>query len=162
MDEDIPERVLFMFEPESIIRRFFIWIGNQFLFDAIVFAAIIASCVFLMITPPYEDMIDYSHDVNTNTVKPPITLETMDMWNSVITIIFTIELMIRCMSQVINCLSPDVTIMCISSLKIVTIMCISSFKIVAIMCISSFKFAARLRHCPQLWIPRHLVLWRTH
>jgi hypothetical protein len=102
MDEDVPERVLFMFEPESVIRRFFIWIGNQFLFDTIVFAAIIASCVFLMITPPYEDMIDYSHDVNTNTVKPPITLETMDMWNSVITIVFTIELMIRCMSQVIS------------------------------------------------------------
>jgi hypothetical protein len=102
MDDDVPERVLFMFEPESVIRRFFIWIGNQFLFDTIVFAAIIASCVFLMITPPYEDMIDYSHDVNTSTVKPPIPLETMDMWNSVITIIFTIELMVRCMSQVIS------------------------------------------------------------
>lgn len=108
MEEDESERVLFMFEPESIIRRFFIFIGNQFLFDTIVFAAIIASCVFLMITPPYPDMIDYSHDVGKNTVEPPITLETMDMWNSVITIIFTIELMVRCMSQVISsALKPD-------------------------------------------------------
>lgn len=89
-DEDEPERVLFCLLPNNPIRRFFIWLGNQPIFDVVVYTAIMASCAFLMITPPYSDLPD----------QPPlVAFETMDFWNSVFTFVFIVEFLIRVMSQ---------------------------------------------------------------
>lgn len=88
--EDEPERVLYLFEPNSLIRRFFVFLGSQILFDVIVFASIAVSCVFLIITPPYEDLPG---------VKPLISYELIALLNFVFTIVFTIEFFVRVLSQ---------------------------------------------------------------
>jgi hypothetical protein len=46
------ETVLGCIRPESSFRKFFIWLGEQKLFDAAVYSAILASCAFLVMMPP--------------------------------------------------------------------------------------------------------------
>eukprot|EP00960_Hanusia_phi_P041224 754897-Hanusia_phi.AAC.1 len=81
VEEVQQERVLFLFYPYSPVRRFFVWLGKQYIFDMFVYAAILGSCFFLMITPPYQDM----------GVDPIVSYWAMSYWNRVFVFIFTIE-----------------------------------------------------------------------
>ncbi|EKX35351.1 hypothetical protein GUITHDRAFT_166006 [Guillardia theta CCMP2712] len=81
VDEILEERVLFFFYPYSPIRRFFVWLGKQYIFDLFVYSAILGSCFFLIITPPYEDM---GYD-------PIVSYTAMAYWNRVFVFVFTVE-----------------------------------------------------------------------
>jgi hypothetical protein len=51
-----PERVLFLFSPNSRLRKFFIFLSKQWWFDSIVYMAILSSCVILSLEPPAMDI----------------------------------------------------------------------------------------------------------
>lgn len=58
-EEDVEERVLYFFQPWSSVRRAFMWLDSQPAFEFLVFAAIICSCIFLIVTPPADDVPGY-------------------------------------------------------------------------------------------------------
>jgi len=86
-----PERVLFMLSPENPVRRLFVYIGDHFLFSFIIHVAIVISCFFLFIAPSAED--DPWFDLNVVSRSVQIVL------NTTFTIIFTVEFVVRVMSQ---------------------------------------------------------------
>mmetsp|Transcript_3722 Transcript_3722/g.9015 ORF Transcript_3722/g.9015 Transcript_3722/m.9015 type:complete len:2275 (-) Transcript_3722:103-6927(-) len=90
VEVDEPERVLGCLGPKSRIRRFFAWLGKQVLFDVLVYTSIIASCVFLVLTPPNPDA------PGAVTV---IDLSLMELLNQIFTIIFTVEFLVRITGQ---------------------------------------------------------------
>jgi hypothetical protein len=92
-----PERVLYCLQPDNPIRRFFVYVSNQPLFDTIVFSAIGASCVFLIITPAYERLpvgpMDHAIEA------PPIPTALMNLLNLVFTLVFVVEFICRVMAS---------------------------------------------------------------
>ena len=85
----IPERVLFMFEPDSYTCRIFAWLGRQFFFDTTVMVCILCSCFFLIIDPPYR----------TLEPNPVVSYAIMDLLNFVFTVVFSVEFLVRILGQ---------------------------------------------------------------
>ena len=96
-DMDEAQRVLFCFAPNDPIRRFFVWLGKSKEFDALCLAAIICSCFFLMIEPPYQDIVKYPGQDEPNSTL--VSFRTMKLCNLIFTIFFTAELTSRIMAQ---------------------------------------------------------------
>ena len=94
--KDEPERVLYCLQPRNPIRRLFIYISQQPLFDTIVFGAIGCSCVFLVVTPPYEKLPKGPTD--PTVIEPPIPLALMELLSLVFTLVFSIEFISRVMA----------------------------------------------------------------
>ena len=82
------ERVLFCIPPGNKVRKFFFWLGEQKGFDAVVLGAIIASCVFLILSPPSGLRIDPAF-------YAPLTDQTMRWCGWLFTFIFTAEFFVR-------------------------------------------------------------------
>ena len=53
-EEEVKESVMGFFKADNVFRQFFVMLGKQWWFDAMVFTAIIVSCIFLMLAPPNE------------------------------------------------------------------------------------------------------------
>ena len=93
-DEEEEERevVLGCFGPTNSVRKFFTWLGKQHAFDLTIFAAIIISCIFLMLAPPNDDLMSESllSEISTTNLKNV---------NRLFTILFTAEFFTKIMSQ---------------------------------------------------------------
>jgi len=90
------ERILYCLQPGNPIRRFFEWFANQPLFDTVIFSAIGASCLFLIITPPYLDLPKGPDDPTLE--DPPIPVHIMDTCSLIFTGIFAVEFVSRIMA----------------------------------------------------------------
>ena len=97
-EDDGPERVLFCIYPDYTIRRFFLWLGRQWLFDSAVYMCIIASCIFLILMPPGGlstkeiRRIDSSYPV-------PVSDETATLCSYIFTFIFTAEFVVKVLER---------------------------------------------------------------
>ena len=96
--DDGPERVLFFIYPDYTIRRVFLWLGRQWLFDSAVYMCIIASCMFLMLMPPGGlstkeiTRIDPSYPV-------PVSDEIATLCSYIFTFIFTAEFVVKVLER---------------------------------------------------------------
>jgi len=97
VDIDDPERVLFFLLPENPVRKFFMRLGTSTYFDNFILIGIIGSCVFLIIEPPFEDIIDYPGQVEP--VSPIVPFSTINSLNQFFTFFFLIEFVCRVMGQ---------------------------------------------------------------
>jgi len=97
-DDDLYDRVLYCIYPDYTIRKFFLWLGRQWLFDAAVYVAIVVSCVFLMLMPPgglsTADIkrIDPEYPV-------PVTDRTARLCSYLFTFIFTAEFLVKVLDR---------------------------------------------------------------
>ena len=98
-EHEEPERVLFCLMPNSAIRLLFLWISNQPAFDAMVYAAILVSCFFLIVERPYEDLVNFPGQKDVLKPLVPITSETMAIVNTLCTWLFSVEFLCRVMAQ---------------------------------------------------------------
>lgn len=89
-EEDVEERVLYFFQPWSSVRRAFMWLDSQPAFEFLVFAAIICSCIFLIVTPPADDVPGY---------EPVLSKGKLDQANTVFTFVFCVEFVVRVMDR---------------------------------------------------------------
>lgn len=93
-EDDFDESVLYCIHPGSRVRRFFIWLGEQKMFDAAVYGAIIASCVFLILSPPSglsrEDILRIDP-----SFQAPLSDQTLRWCGYLFTFIFTAEFFVR-------------------------------------------------------------------
>lgn len=101
------ERILLFFPHTHPLRRLFIGIGKLAILDAIVFGAILVSCIFLLIAPPYEDYPStmpcpwpqYVDPEKPNFCRPLLYASQIEVANTVFFVIFLVEFVIRVMSQ---------------------------------------------------------------
>jgi hypothetical protein len=91
--ENKPERVLYCLQPNNPVRRFFIYILKQPLFDTVVFGSIACSCVLLVIEPAYEKMPKSAED--PSLVTPPIPLALIQLMQLAFTGLFVVEFICR-------------------------------------------------------------------
>lgn len=84
------DTVLLCLHRTNPLRKAFIWLGRQFMFELTVFLCIFCSCIFLVITPPNLDAPDATIVIDT---------DVMDFWNDIFTFIFTVEFFVRVMAQ---------------------------------------------------------------
>ena len=91
-----PERVLFMLQPNNPIRRFFVYLSGQPLFDTVVFSAIGCSCFFLIITPAYDKLPRGPADQTLE--EPMVPKGLIDTLGLSFTLIFTVEFVSRVMA----------------------------------------------------------------
>ena len=89
---EVQERVLFLFSSKSKIRRFCRWLGRQELFQSLVLAAIVGSCFFLIVAPPYNDM-------PKEDILLPMPDGLADLFNSIFTFLFLAEFLVKVMAQ---------------------------------------------------------------
>ena len=95
---DDPERVLGFLMPNNPIRIFFVSLGQSQTFDNVILVAILVSCFFLIIEPPYRDMIEYPEQVEPND-PPMVSFATLDLCNGIFTLVFLVEFVCRIMGQ---------------------------------------------------------------
>ena len=89
---EVQERVLFLFSSKSKIRIFCRWLGRQDLFQSLVLAAIVGSCFFLVVAPPYSDM-------PKEDVLLPIPSGLDGLFNTIFTFLFLAEFLVKVMAQ---------------------------------------------------------------
>jgi len=92
-----PERVLFVLMPQNPVRRFFEQLGDSVYFDTLILFVIVLSCFFLIIEPPFTDLVDYPHQVQAN--QPLVPFATISLCNQIFTCLFSTELVCRVMGQ---------------------------------------------------------------
>lgn len=91
-----PERVLYCLQPHNPLRRFFIYISKQPLFDTVVFGSIACSCVLLVIEPVHEKLPKSAQD--PTLVTPPIPLALIQLIQLALTGLFVVEFICRIMA----------------------------------------------------------------
>jgi hypothetical protein len=92
--DDADESVLFCIPPRSRVRRFFIWLGELKIFDAAVYGAIIASCIFLIFAPPGG--LSRSDYLRVDPSFPAFFSDQTLRWcDYLFTFIFTVEFLVR-------------------------------------------------------------------
>ena len=97
-DHAEPERVLYFLLPKNPVRRFFVNLGQSQTFDNIILACILVSCLFLIIEPPYRDLVEVPGQ--TDVVKPELlSYSSLDNGNYVFTFVFLVEFVCRVMGQ---------------------------------------------------------------
>jgi hypothetical protein len=105
------QRVLLFFSHTHPLRLIFIRIGKLAALDALVFGAIVVSCMFLVLFPPYEDYPasnlpcpwpQYVDPKNPTMCRPILYQTEVTIANSVFFYIFLFEFVTRVMSQVGN------------------------------------------------------------
>ena len=88
------ERVLLCFSAEGIVRRLAIRIGESSFFEAIVLAAIVVSCFFLVIMPPSG--LSSNDILRIDPTYPILVSDQTVRWiNYMFTFIFTLEFLVR-------------------------------------------------------------------
>jgi len=92
-----PERVLFVLMPQNPIRKFFEQLGESVYFDTLILFVIVLSCFFLIIEPPFTDLVDYPQQVEAN--EPLVPFATISLCNLIFTCLFSTELVCRVMGQ---------------------------------------------------------------
>jgi hypothetical protein len=92
--DDADESVLLCIPPRSRVRRFFIWLGELKIFDAAVYGAIIASCIFLIFAPPGG--LSRNDILRIDPSFPaPFSDQTLRWCDYLFTFIFTVEFLVR-------------------------------------------------------------------
>ncbi len=89
---EVQERVLFLFSSKSRIRKFCRWLGRQELFESLVLAAIVGSCFFLVVAPPYDDM-------PRDDLLLPLPSGLAALCNTIFTFLFLAEFLVKVMAQ---------------------------------------------------------------
>ena len=92
-----PGRILFFLLPQHPVRRFFVALGESKLFDTVILLAILSSCAFLIIEPPYMDIIRYPEQSSPDT--PLVSFDTIALCNMAFTFFFCVEFCCRVMAQ---------------------------------------------------------------
>lgn len=93
-DDDAYERVLYCIYPDYTIRKFFLWLGKQWLFDSAVYISIIVSCIFLMLMPPGGLSSEDIHRIDP-LYPVPVSDRTATLCAYVFTFIFTAEFFVK-------------------------------------------------------------------
>jgi hypothetical protein len=86
------ERTLFVFVADNLVRGACRRVAQSFAFQALVYAAILFSCVLLALAPPIEDLPG-----QTGARFPPELLQPVD---TAITAVFSLEFIVCIVSQV--------------------------------------------------------------
>lgn len=84
------KRILFLFKPGNSIRKFFTKLDQSKIFKNMVHICIITSCFLLILTPPAKGY----HD---SELFPE---EDIKFWNRIFTLVFTVEFVVKVMSEV--------------------------------------------------------------
>jgi hypothetical protein len=92
-----PERVLLFLLPQHPVRRFFVDLGESKTFDTVILLGILSSCFFLIIEPPFKDLIRYPEQLKPD--EPMIPFDTIELCNMAFTFFFCIEFICRVMAQ---------------------------------------------------------------
>ena len=92
-----PERVLFFLLPQHPVRRFFVRLGESKIFDTVILLAILSSCFFLIIEPPYKDVVRYPDQSRPDT--PLVSYDNIALCNMAFTFFFCVEFCCRVMAQ---------------------------------------------------------------
>eukprot|EP00283_Hemiselmis_rufescens_P000787 CAMPEP_0173470682 /NCGR_PEP_ID=MMETSP1357-20121228/78005_1 /TAXON_ID=77926 /ORGANISM="Hemiselmis rufescens, Strain PCC563" /LENGTH=1276 /DNA_ID=CAMNT_0014438967 /DNA_START=139 /DNA_END=3966 /DNA_ORIENTATION=+ len=85
------ERVLFFLGPKNRVRMFFVSVGDHPAFGGLILICILVSCFFLFLSPASEDDPWFNLDL--------LPKSAMDAMNTVFTLIFTVEFVVRVLSQ---------------------------------------------------------------
>ena len=89
--------MLFFLLPQHPVRRFFVRLGESKTFDSVILLGILSSCFFLIIEPPFEDIVQYPGQLKP--VDPIISFETIGLCNMAFTFFFCVEFLCRVMAQ---------------------------------------------------------------